>query len=203
MSSRLAQEIKKRGPFDSLEQEVLLNLLRTADALAAQLEPLLRQAGVSATQYNALRILRGAGEEGLPCGEVSQRMITREPDITRLLDRLERRGLISRCRGVADRRVVRAKITRQGLDVLAQLDAPLQAAHREQFAHMDRQKLQTLLQLLEEARTRFPSPGTPGEGTGEGSSADHEQRTSAQAPHPNPLPGYGARGPDTQKGKQP
>src|SRR4051812_11414592 len=153
MSSKLANEIRKRGPFASLEEEVLLNLFRTADAMARQLEPVLKPAGLSATQYNALRILRGAGDDGLACREVGERMITREPDMTRLLDRLEKRSLISRRRQTDDRRVVKARITAEGLALLATLDEPLRAAHRAQFAHMGKDKLEMLLKLLEETRT--------------------------------------------------
>jgi DNA-binding MarR family transcriptional regulator len=114
---------------------------------------LLKSAGLSHTQYNVLRILRGASPETLSCGEIAQRLITRDPDITRLLDRLESRGLISRMRGTTDRRVVRSTVTPAGLDLLQQLDEPLHQAHLRQLAHMSEQDLQTLVRLLEEARS--------------------------------------------------
>src|SRR3954463_10320094 len=113
---KLQQEIRKLKPFERREEEVFLNLLRTADVLSRGVEEVLKTAGLTATQYNVLRILRGvgavqpvkeAGETALSCGEIAQRMITRDPDVTRLLDRLEQRGLITRCRGQKDRRVVR------------------------------------------------------------------------------------------------
>src|SRR5262245_1014357 len=111
----LGNEIKKLRPFDSPEQEAMLNVMRTADRLAGEIDQVFKPSGLSATQYNVLRILRGAGESGLPCGEIAQRMITRDPDVTRLLDRLEKRKLISRCREEKDRRVVCARITNAGL----------------------------------------------------------------------------------------
>ena len=107
--------------------------------------------GLSSNQYNVLRILRGA-TDGLPCGEIGNRMITRDPDITRLLDRLERRGLISRNRDTQDRRTVTAKITPDGLKLLARTDQPVRDAHRSQLGHLGKKRLQALLQLLQEAR---------------------------------------------------
>src|SRR5207244_6424829 len=106
MSGKLQREIKKQHPFDSFEQEAALNLRKTCDTLAALEAETLRPTELSPTQYNVLRILRGAGE-ALPCGEIAARMITREPDMTRLLDRLEKRGLLSRARQQSDRRVVK------------------------------------------------------------------------------------------------
>ena len=118
MSPKLKDEIKQGRPFESLEAEVFLNLMRTADALSRGVEEILKLAGLSHTQYNVLRILRGAGEQGLCCREVAERMITRDPDITRLLDRLERRGLLTRSRDSKDRRVITVRITPAGLKVL-------------------------------------------------------------------------------------
>ena len=153
----LKDEIKKRGPFESLEQEAYLNLLRTTDALAREFDVVFKPAGLSEPQYNVLRILRGAGSDGLPCGEIAQRMIARDPDMTRLLDRLESRDLIGRSRDSADRRVVTARITAAGLELLAQLDQPLAELHRNQLAHLRRDELQTLVQLLEKARAKEQS----------------------------------------------
>jgi DNA-binding MarR family transcriptional regulator len=155
MNSRLQREIKKRGPFQSLEQEVVLNLVRTADALGRQIELLFKPHDLSPTQYNVLRILRGAGGEGLPCGEIAARMITRDPDMTRLLDRLEARGLITRARATDDRRVVNSRITPKGLAELAELDEPVRLAHERQLAHVEQGKLKTLLKLLEEIRANM------------------------------------------------
>lgn len=112
---------------------------------------MLKGADLSSTQYNVLRILRGA-PEGLPCGAIAERMITRDPDITRLLDRLERRGLISRSRERKDRRMVRARIAPEGLALLARLDVPVQQAHRQQLGHLGRKRLEALAKLLRACR---------------------------------------------------
>ena len=150
----LAQEIKKARPFDALEQEALLNLARTWDVLSGEMAVgVFKPAGLSAAQYNVLRILRGAGEQ-LACGEIGSRMITREPDMTRLLDRLEKRHLVARCRQQDDRRVVAVRITEAGLKLLAELDAKIVAAHRKQLGHMSEKELKQLIALLEKARER-------------------------------------------------
>ena len=134
-----------------LEQQVFINVMRTSDLLARGMEPVLKAAEVSPTQYNVLRILRGA-PEGLPCGEIGSRMISRDPDITRLLDRMEKRGLVSRCRETRDRRMVLTRITEAGLNLVSKLDAPVLDAHALQLGHLGQQKLKTLLALLQEAR---------------------------------------------------
>jgi len=150
----LGKEIKKSKPFDSLEQEAMLNVIRTADVLANEVADLLKPSGLSATQYNVLRILRGAGPDGLPCGEVAQRMITRDPDVTRLLDRMEKRKLISRSREKHDRRVVCARIAATGEKILADLDPLVIEAHRKQLGHLTREQLRLFIELLELARKR-------------------------------------------------
>ena len=129
------------------EEAAFLDLLRTTDMLSRRLVPVLKAEDLSATQYNVLRILRGA-PEGLACGEIAGRMITRDPDVTRLLDRLEKRGLISRDRETKDRRTVMARITPEGLTLLSRLDEPVQAAHRKQLGHLGRERLRTLVKLL-------------------------------------------------------
>ena len=151
MSNRLQREIKKTKPFDSLEQEAHLNLVRTAQLLQEPFEQLMKPHNLSGTQYNVLRILRGAGEP-LPCGQIGDRMVTRDPDITRLLDRLEKRGLITRERSTADRRVVLAAITPDGLKLLKELDEPVIGLHVNQLSHMTKDQLRTLIDLLEAAR---------------------------------------------------
>ena len=123
--SSLQAELKKKHPFESLEQEALLNVLRTSDQLNAEFTKLFNTHGLSGPQYNVLRILRGAGGDGLPCLEIAGQMITRMPDITRLVDRLETAGFVERCRTDADRRVVLVKITPGGLDLLERLDQPV------------------------------------------------------------------------------
>jgi DNA-binding MarR family transcriptional regulator len=147
-----AKRHKKRQ--GSREEAVFLELLRTSDMLSRRLAAILKAEELSATQYNVLRILRGA-VEGLPCGEIGNRMITRDPDITRLLDRLEKRRLISRSRDPLDRRTVMARITPQGLGVLARLDQPVHDTHRRQLGHLGRTRLQNLAQLLQACRSRL------------------------------------------------
>ena len=134
------------------EGAAFLELLRTTDILSRGLITVLKTEDLSTNQYNVLRILRGS-IEGLPCGEIASRMITRDPDITRLLDRLEKRGLISRCRETKDRRLVMARITPEGLRLLTRLDEPVQAAHRKQLGHLGRRRLGALTELLELSRS--------------------------------------------------
>src|SRR6202050_5388129 len=143
---------KSQGSLGCPEEAAFLDLLRTADMLSRGLVEVLRTEALSSTQYNVLRILRGT-PQGLPCGEVANRMITRDPDVTRLLDRLEKRGLISRPRETEDRRTVRASIAPEGLKVLARLDEPIQAAHRQQLAHLGRERRQALTELLRLSRS--------------------------------------------------
>ena len=141
------KETSKRQHVGCPEEAAFLDLLRTTDMLSRRLVPVLKTEDLSATQYNVLRILRGA-PEGLACGEIAGRMITRDPDVTRLLDRLEKRGLISRGRETKDRRTVMARITPEGLTLLSRLDEPVQAAHRKQLGHLGRERLRTLVKLL-------------------------------------------------------
>jgi DNA-binding MarR family transcriptional regulator len=119
--------------------------------LSRRLGQVLKKEDLSSNQYNVLRILRGA-PEGLPCGEIGARMITRDPDITRLLDRLEKRGLVSRCRETKDRRMVLTRISPEGLKLLGRLDEPVQKAHREQLGHLGRERLKALSELLRDSR---------------------------------------------------
>jgi DNA-binding MarR family transcriptional regulator len=148
------QSPTKRRPTSSPEEAAFLELLRTTDMLSRGLIDVLKAEDLSATQYNVLRILRGA-PEGLPCGEIANRMITRDPDVTRLLDRLEKRNLISRCRETKDRRTVMARITPAGLKLLARLDKPVQVGHRRQLGHLGPRRLRTLTELLHVARSRL------------------------------------------------
>ena len=137
----------------SLEEATYLEIMRTSDLLSRPLSGLLKDTDLSATQYNVLRILRGAAGP-LPCGEIANRMITRDPDVTRLLDRLEAQGLVTRERDEADRRTVLARITPEGLRLLARLDEPIQEAHRRQLGHLGRERLLELTELLQLARSR-------------------------------------------------
>jgi DNA-binding MarR family transcriptional regulator len=151
---RATQPKNRRPGMPSSEEAAFLDLLRTTDMLSRGLVTILKPDDLSSTQYNVLRILRGA-PEGLPCGEIAKRMITRDPDITRLLDRLEKRGLISRSREARDRRTVMARITGAGQKLLARLDEPVQNAHRKQLGHLGRQRLRLLTGLLREARSQL------------------------------------------------
>ncbi len=135
------------------EEDLFVCLLRTADLLSRNVEKVLKTGDVSPTQYNVLRILRGA-LEGLTCNEIGKRMINRDPDITRLLDRLEKRGLISRCRETKDRRQVQTRITPEGLRLLKELDGPVTKIHRQQLGHLGRDGVRRLQELLEKARQK-------------------------------------------------
>jgi len=154
MARPLRDEIRQGKPFDSLEQEAVLNVLRTADVLQQRITAALKPFKLSHSQYNVLRILRGAGAEGLACREIGERMITRDPDITRLLDRLEARGLLTRTRHQKDRRVVTAHITAEGQRLLEALDQPIAEADRQPLQHLGEQRLRALIELLELARNR-------------------------------------------------
>lgn len=143
----------RRRPAACPEETTFLELCRTTDMLSRKLAEVLKAEELSANQYNVLRILRGS-PEGLPCGEIGNRMITRDPDITRLLDRMEKRGLISRSRERRDRRMVMARITPEGLDLLARMDEPVRDTHRSQLGHLGRERLCALDELLQLARER-------------------------------------------------
>jgi len=147
-----AQSGKKAGAAPCQEETAFLELLRTSDLLTRGLAPILKAEELSMTQYNVLRILRGA-PEGLPCGEIASRMITRDPDITRLLDRLEKRALISREREKKDRRTVLVRITSGGLKLLGRLDEPVRTGHRKQLGHLGPEQLEALCRLLHSVRT--------------------------------------------------
>ena len=148
----LRTELKQQRPFGSLAEEVFLNLQRTSDALMRRVAETLKDADLTPTQYNALRILRGAGDDGIPCREVGDRMVTRDPDVTRLLDRLEARGLVERAREARDRRVITARIANPGLELLEVVDPKIAALLAAQLAHLDESALAALNALLESAR---------------------------------------------------
>jgi DNA-binding MarR family transcriptional regulator len=154
MAGKLQAEIRQRKPFVSLEEETYLNLVRTADALTRELELVLQPHGITTTQYNVLRILRGAGAEGATCSAISDRLLAFDPDVTRLLDRMEKAGLVQRTRSVTDRRVVLTTITPTGLEVLARLDEPLEQLVKQQFKALSRARLTQLIADLEEIRNR-------------------------------------------------
>jgi DNA-binding MarR family transcriptional regulator len=145
-----------RSPI-SLENRIFVALLQAADGLAQEAEQLLKAAGLTGAQYNVLRILRGAEPEGLACRAIGDRMISHDPDMTRLLDRMEKRGLITRERQTDDRRVVKGRITPQALSLLKTLDQPIRDLHKRQFRHMPATRLKVLSDLLEEVRVRKPA----------------------------------------------
>jgi len=128
--------------------------LRAADRLERRAAELFKQYNLTPTQYNALRILRGGGPKGLPCSHIGDRMISRDPDITRLLDRLKRRGLISRRRGQSDRRIIRIFITPVGLELLARMDRPIEKFHLRALRDVSKYDLRGLIDVLE----KLPAP---------------------------------------------
>lgn len=150
-SLRLQDEIKQNKPFSSPAEEVFLALLKTTDMLRRDLSRLMESHGMTAQQYNVLRILRGAGDDGLPTLEIADRMIEETPGITRLIDRLEERSLVSRERSVSDRRQVICRISQAGVDILARLDGPVEVWIREAVA-LPESDLQQLIGLLAAVR---------------------------------------------------
>lgn len=152
MVGRIQAEIKQTKPLGSLEEEAYLNLQRTANALEQRVAELLRSHDLTLAQYNVLRILRGAGRDGLNASDIAGRMISRDPDVTRLVDRLEKRGLVERWRCTEDRRVVWTRLSPEGQALIDPLDAPVDALHKEMLAHMTPERLRLLVELLEEAR---------------------------------------------------
>lgn len=152
MGKSIQAEIQQTKPFSTPEDEALVALQRTADQLHWRLSEMLKPHGLSPTQYNALRILRGAKDEGRACNEIAERMINRDPDITRLVDRLERRGLVVRSREDRDRRVITTRITPAGLELLETLDRPIEEFNRSVLGHLGEQQLRTLIALLEAVR---------------------------------------------------
>jgi DNA-binding MarR family transcriptional regulator len=153
MTTELRERTEQARPAGSLEQEAYLAIQRTAALLGHALAETIRSlGGLTATQYNVLRILRGAGESGLCRNDVRDRMITQVPDVTRLLDRMEEMGVIERRREGADRRYVTTRITAEGLRLLAELDEPIAETHRRLLGHMDEESLNRLIALVTEAR---------------------------------------------------
>jgi DNA-binding MarR family transcriptional regulator len=148
---RLQAELKKKRPFESREQEAMLNLLRTADRFQIQFDRFLRSFGFTPSQYNVLRILRGEGEP-LPILEIGRRMITAVPAITSLIDRLEEAQLVARQRSADDRRVVFIGITPKAIAMLAKVDEPLMDLHKRLLGHLEPSELKQLNRLLEKAR---------------------------------------------------
>jgi DNA-binding MarR family transcriptional regulator len=139
-------------PKTSTEMSLFVALVKMADLFGSEAEQVVKTAGLTGAQYNVLRILKGAGSEGLACREIGERMISRDPDITRLLDRMENRGLITRERQSDDRRVVKTYVTANGLQILKTLDQPVRELHKKQFQSMNPKKLNALAAMLEDLR---------------------------------------------------
>ena len=154
---KLQQELKKKRPFESPREEALLSVVRTSDQLQIRSARLLREHGLTPSQYNILRILRGEGKP-LPILEIASRTITVVPGITGLIDRLERAGFVNRLRCEKDRRIIYVALTDQGMTTLAALDEPLVALHRKLMGHMSQGELKELIRLLE--KVREPLAGT-------------------------------------------
>ena len=161
----LKSEIAQKQPFSSIEQEALLNLLRTSDCLHRAIQQKTREWGLTSTQYNVLRILRGAGTQGLACAAVGERLVTAEPDITRLLARLKGLKLVRQHRDRRDRRVVLSHITSAGLALLRAMDPAVQRAPKDLLGHLSMPQLAQMIRLLERARQRC-SCAQPATGAG-------------------------------------
>ncbi len=162
MGERLRAELKQTKPFSSVAEEAILNVERTADCFRRECLQTLKPYGITPTQYNALRILRGAQPDGLTCSELGKRLVNSDPDITRLLERLARLGLITRRRGSCDKRMVVTMIHAKGLALLALLDPVMNQATRDILGHLQEEKLHLLIDLLEEARAPLSGGACPG-----------------------------------------
>lgn len=150
----LQEEIKQTKPFSSLEQEAHLSVIRTAAILADEVEQFLRPFGITGTQYNVLRILRGSEPGGLCRNEVRDRMLTRMPDMTRLLDRMEEAGLVVRNREQDDRRMVLTRISEQGQKLLAEIDDAVQTRHKNRFSGLSDAELRAVIEILAKVRQK-------------------------------------------------
>ncbi|MGC1420994.1 MAG: MarR family transcriptional regulator [Terracidiphilus sp.] len=163
----LKHEIAQERPFSSVEEEAFLNLMRTTDCLHRAFQRKTRDWGITSTQYNVLRILRGAQPQGLTCSAIGDRMITAEPDITRLLARMKTLKLIKQQRDKNDRRVVWTQISATGLELLGKMDPEITRAPKELLGHLDRKDLTELTRLLELARMNCVGTQAPVSCTGE------------------------------------
>jgi DNA-binding MarR family transcriptional regulator len=152
MMSDLRTELRQRKPFASREEEAYLSVVRTGAQLLDAIEQLLKPYGITATQYNVLRILRGGGSEGLCRHELRDRLLTRMPDVTRLLDRMEDAELVVRTRDETDRRLVATRLTPRGRRLVDQLDSVVTEEHGRLLGHLTQDQLETLIELLALAR---------------------------------------------------
>lgn len=152
MASRLQRELKQNRPFHAPTQEAAVSLMRTADLVRRSISAVVEPYDITLQQYNVMRILRGAGEAGLPTLEIAERMIEQTPGITRLIDRLETKKLVHRERCLTDRRQVFCRITKDGLSLLARLDDPIRDAEKVALAELSERQLSQLVSLLDRAR---------------------------------------------------
>lgn len=170
----MSLRIDEACPTARLEDRLFVAILKVADSLAQQAEQLFKSAGLTGAQYNVLRILRGAEPEGLLCRGIGERMISRDPDITRLLDRMENHSLITRERQKEDRRVIKTRITAEGLKLLKKLDQPVHELHKGQFRHMAQSRLKQLTELLIEVGERESSGRPPASKTFANRKKEHQ-----------------------------
>jgi DNA-binding MarR family transcriptional regulator len=152
VAGKIQQELQQKKPFRHVAEEAALNVLRTSDLVMQAELDLLKPYNLSATQYNVLRILRGAGDEGICCKAIGDRLITRDPDVTRLIDRLEKRGILARTRAKEDRRYVTVHLTKAGMDLVNELDEPIQKLNQKIMRNLNARDLHTLIGLLEQVR---------------------------------------------------
>ena len=155
MPGKLQEEIRQTRPFEQIEEEAVLNVVRTAEVLQRTIADFLKRFDLSSVQYNVLRILRGAGAAGATCSQIGERLLTRDPDITRLLDRMEARGLIARGLSSADRRAVITRISGTGLTLVGSIDKPIRAMTQAKLGSFGRDALAGLVTELERMREAF------------------------------------------------
>jgi DNA-binding MarR family transcriptional regulator len=179
----LKHEIGQKRPFSSMEEEALLNLMRTSDCLVRALQRRSRSWGVTSTQYNVLRILRGAQPQGLTCSGIGDRMITEEPDITRLLARLKAMKLIRQQRDKRDRRVLWTQISASGLELLRQMDPEIEQLPKKLLGHLKEPDLGELIRLLERARENCLSTQAPVSCSGQTDANETGEIAQATAAH--------------------
>lgn len=160
-ASRLGEETGKRGGFESQQQELYLNLLRTVSVAGESVHACLKRHGLREAAYNVLRIVAGHGADGVPSQSIAGDMVARVPDITRLVDGLEKRGLVERRRSTSDRRVVHVVATTDGLRLAGRAQKELHRIHLDQFGGLSTSERTRLIRLLERAREREPAPSTP------------------------------------------
>jgi DNA-binding MarR family transcriptional regulator len=186
--TNLKVEIEQQADFRSTEEQALLNLLRTADCLDRALEHRIRPWGITSTQYNVLRILRGAHPRGLTCSAIGSRMLTAEPDITRLLSRLKALRLVRQQRDRRDRRMVWTQITAAGLRLLGEMDPMIELAPVELLGHLQERDLAQMIRLLEAARDGCDGKQTQPDCDGRCSTTP-APALSGRAAHPRAQPG--------------